>query len=1015
MTKKNNLGAFNSLRDVYAKYPQGGKDGDCLTIEGHEYYWDDHNRCWVVPGTSPETALDNLTVNRNLTVGGKAAIKTIKSLDGTVTVEDPMRLPKGVVGDLIVEGSLKARHVRQPNCGLFASVEQLKNIYPNPEVGMWATIGNTIPGDIWRCQVSGHWEPTGEKGGAEIINLENYEHALFIVLPKTNIIETEHLEAIKAWVKKHPDNSGAIFVRPVIAKRTYVVQMYDSTSTPDSLNMTLLSYLSYDSISDTNHDKVYYNESSLNLTTGVWTTSRQEQYRLARYDALESEVTRAKSEEEKLSKRIDNTYTKNETYSKSETYTKEEVNKKLSTIYKPKGSVQNANALLALTGVDVGDTYNVIEAGTMDGEPFVAGMNFVAIKAGLGNQPKMWDPLGGTINTDELAKKDEVAKTYATKQELQEVNNEAVTFSKKFKNMDSLFVLSIPGNKKLSQDVFNRLKSWAETNADQANQYEQRKINAPIIILTVDPVTKDHRSAISSVLSMIDGQNFLQLVGPTLNADEEVATMFNIKISVNLSDAEAPVTVQQTRDFTLAAVNLVTQETNRAQQAEKDLQTHATTLEKSVENIKSKQTEDGKKLDNLDKEMGTAQGDITELNKQTASKLSYVELQVGNSAEIKQANLAALKAQNGQFFVKINYAFGVGTFNASNGGFISTTNAYDNDIYYTIAADGSIAKKDDYIAPNEPYSVHLTQDKIGIQLTEIEGSKVSKAGELVVVGSTGMITYTRTSDSTASVVYFTDDNKDGSTTLLTYNSSNRTIQSTRISKEPEGGYLRPLFEKIGAVYNPDTKRYTYNTIEDMTDSDMAATFAEGRVFGADINNVFTQSSIRTNMPFNGTSNPNINSFDGAFNGVRTLEVAFLGTKTDSLMFLLSSGQLCSNCPNLRKIIGHIRPKKNITINNSPNLTYVRLRIDKQNADQNVKVSLKGCPKIDYDSFAFVPKYVIGTNYALLTSIEVDVLPHALLTGTATPEQYITTGHTKEEWMQIVSDSTTKGITFTKAL
>ncbi len=182
MTKKNNLGIFDSFDEVYAKYPEGGYDGDYFIIEGYEYYWDEFNRCWAAPGVSPKPTEDNLTVNRTLTVGGKAAIKTIKSLDGTVTVEDPMRLPKGVVGDLIVEGSLKARHVRQPNCGLFASVEQLKNIYPNPEVGMWATIGDTIPGDIWRCQVSGHWEPTGEKGGAETVDLANY-------VPKSSITD----------------------------------------------------------------------------------------------------------------------------------------------------------------------------------------------------------------------------------------------------------------------------------------------------------------------------------------------------------------------------------------------------------------------------------------------------------------------------------------------------------------------------------------------------------------------------------------------------------------------------------------------------------------------------------------------------------------------------------------------------------------------------------------------------------------------------------------------------------
>ena len=43
-------------------------------------------------------------------------------------------------------------------------------------------------------------------------------------------------------------------------------------------------------------------------------------------------------------------------------------------------------ALTALTGVVIGDVYNVVAAGTLNGEAFEAGSNFVAIKAGAGNQ-----------------------------------------------------------------------------------------------------------------------------------------------------------------------------------------------------------------------------------------------------------------------------------------------------------------------------------------------------------------------------------------------------------------------------------------------------------------------------------------------------------------------------------------------------------------------------------------------------------------------------------------------------
>lgn len=104
---------------------------------------------------------------------------------------------------------------------------------------------------------------------------------------------------------------------------------------------------------------------------------------------------------------------------KATTYTKKEVDNKVASavgsVYKMKGSVDDASALTALTGVVIGDVYNVVAAGTLNGEAFEAGSNFVAIKAGAGSQTGMWDKLGGTIDLSAYAKSADVANTYATK------------------------------------------------------------------------------------------------------------------------------------------------------------------------------------------------------------------------------------------------------------------------------------------------------------------------------------------------------------------------------------------------------------------------------------------------------------------------------------------------------------------------------------------------------------------------------------------------------------------------
>lgn len=117
------------------------------------------------------------------------------------------------------------------------------------------------------------------------------------------------------------------------------------------------------------------------------------------------------------------------------TYTKEEVDNKVASavgsVYKMKGSVDDVAALTALTGVVIGDVYNVVAAGTLNEEAFEAGSNFVAIKAGAGTQTGMWDKLGGTIDLSAYAKSADVANTYATKTTVtSEINTKIGTLDK---------------------------------------------------------------------------------------------------------------------------------------------------------------------------------------------------------------------------------------------------------------------------------------------------------------------------------------------------------------------------------------------------------------------------------------------------------------------------------------------------------------------------------------------------------------------------------------------------------
>ena len=143
MSDINNLGSFSSIDAVWAKYPEGGKEGDYCTVGGKKYCWNKYDCIW-----------------ENAEVVTQSTARKVETFDGDVHVHN----------DLVVGGVLRAKNVKQPNCGLFDTVAALKAAYPTPEVGMWATVGNTVPAAVYRCDVAGTWRATGETGGIDSLD-----------------------------------------------------------------------------------------------------------------------------------------------------------------------------------------------------------------------------------------------------------------------------------------------------------------------------------------------------------------------------------------------------------------------------------------------------------------------------------------------------------------------------------------------------------------------------------------------------------------------------------------------------------------------------------------------------------------------------------------------------------------------------------------------------------------------------------------------------------------------------
>lgn len=165
------------------------------------------------------------------------------------------------------------------------------------------------------------------------------------------------------------------------------------------------------------------------------------------------------------------------------TYNKTEVDSKISaavgSVYKMKGSVQDVDELLGLSGVVIGDVYNVIEAGTLNDEPFEAGSNFVATKAGAGNQSGMWDKLGGTIDLSEYAKTSTIASTYATKSEVSTLSGKVTT------NTNAIATLNGAGEGSVSKKVSDAIASEVE----RADAAYDTKGSAASVKTTVDNYT----------------------------------------------------------------------------------------------------------------------------------------------------------------------------------------------------------------------------------------------------------------------------------------------------------------------------------------------------------------------------------------------------------------------------------------------------------------------------------------------------------------------------------------------
>lgn len=147
-----------------------------------------------------------------------------------------------------------------------------------------------------------------------------------------------------------------------------------------------------------------------------------------------------------------------------------------------------------------------------------------------------------------------------------------------------------------------------------------------------------------------------------------------------------------------------------------------TTLGESNEDRKELE----EKVDSLDKEMGEVKKDLSILG----SKQDVVELEIGDSNEIKTNNLKRLQSiqtNDHTFFTDINYGYGTASWLPATGGTALIITSEGHAVKYTISKDGEITKGEEFTLKDFTSELNNKVDKVeGKQLSSNDYTTAEK-------------------------------------------------------------------------------------------------------------------------------------------------------------------------------------------------------------------------------------------------------------------------------------------------
>lgn len=147
------------------------------------------------------------------------------------------------------------------------------------------------------------------------------------------------------------------------------------------------------------------------------------------------------------------------------------------------------------------------------------------------------------------------------------------------------------------------------------------------------------------------------------------------------------------------------------------------------------------KVDSLDKEMGQVKKGLMVFG----SEQGVIELEIGDSTDIKTANLNKLKSVQSNdhtFFTDINYGYGTASWLPATGGNALIITSEGHAVKYTISKDGEVTKGEEFTLKDFTSELNNKVDKIkGKQLstndyTTAEKNKLSNLQNFTLEAAT---------------------------------------------------------------------------------------------------------------------------------------------------------------------------------------------------------------------------------------------------------------------------------------